>query len=72
MSSDQMTIDMNELRSLVREVVYEVLAELAEDKDPDVGLEFKPEVAEYLRSYMEERPEGFSIDDVIQELGLDV
>jgi hypothetical protein len=61
MSSNQTTVDMNELRSPVREVVYEVLADLVEGKDPDAGLEFRSEAAEYLCSYMKERPEGFSV-----------
>ena len=72
MSSNQTTVDMNSLRNLVREVVYEVLTEIADDVDPDAGLEFKPDVAEYLKNYIEERPEGLSIEDVIQELDLDV
>jgi hypothetical protein len=72
MSSNQMMVDINSLRNLVREVVYEVLAEIADDTDPDAGLEFKPDVAEYLRHYIDERPEGFSVDDIIEDLGLDV
>jgi hypothetical protein len=72
MSSNQTAVDMNSLRNLVREVVYEVLTEIADDRDPDAGLTFKPEVAEYLRSYIEDHPEGTSIDEIIQELDLDV
>jgi len=72
MTANQVTLDMDELRSLVREMVLEILAELAADTDPDAGLEFKPEIADYLRSYMKDRPDGVPIEDVIRELGLDV
>jgi hypothetical protein len=72
MTANQVTLDMDELRSLVREMVLEILAELAADTDSDAGLEFKPEIADYLRSYMKDRPDGIPIEDVIRELGLDV
>jgi len=66
-----MTIDMSELRSLVREMVLEILDDLADDRDPDAGLSFKPEIAEYLQRYRQERPKGIPIQDAIRELGLD-
>lgn len=72
MTTNQVTLNMDDLRTLVREMVLEVLAELAADTDPDAGLEFRSEVAEHLRSYMKERPEGIPVEDVIRELGLDV
>ena len=71
MASNHMTVDMNELRSLVREMVLEVLNDLADDSDPDAGLSFKSEISEYLHRYMTERPKGTSIQNAIRELGLD-
>lgn len=72
MTSNQVALDMDELRLLIREMVLEVLAELAANTDSDAGLEFRPEVAEYLHDYMKERPEGMPVEGVIRELGLDV
>lgn len=72
MTSNQVTLSMDELRTVVREIVLEVLSELADGDDPDAGLTFKPEIAEYLRSIREQMPEGIPVDDVIKELGLDV
>jgi hypothetical protein len=72
MASNQVTLDMNELRSMVREMVLEVLSDLTETDDPDAGLSFKPEIAEYLRRYRQERPKGTPLEDVIKDLGLDV
>jgi hypothetical protein len=71
MASNHITIDPGELRSLVHEMVLEILDDLADNTDPDAGLSFKPEVAEYLHRYMQDRPKGTPIRDVIQELGLD-
>ena len=66
------TISREELRELVRELVQEVLWEYEQQlPDPDEGLEFRPEVAERLRRYLKEKPEGRPLDDVIQEMGLD-
>jgi len=67
-----MTINADDLRRLVRALVIEVLSELADSSDPDVGLEFTPEVAAYLQTYRAEQPEGMPVEDVIRELGLDV
>jgi hypothetical protein len=72
MGTKQVAVDMDGLHALVGEVVREVLAELSDDTDPDAGLEFKPEVAEYLRRFLGERPEGISVENVIRELGLNV
>jgi hypothetical protein len=71
-ATGQVTINMDELRTLVRELVIEVLSELADGGDPDAGLEFKLEVAEYLQKYRDERPKGIPVEEVIRELGLDV
>jgi hypothetical protein len=59
-----------ELESLVRETVREVLSELTDD--PDAGLTFKPEIAARLQAYLDERPAGLPLDDVLDQLGLDV
>jgi len=71
MAATHITIDTRELRSLVREMVLEILDDLADNTDPDVGLNFKPEIGEYLQRYMQERPKGTPIQDIIQEFGLD-
>ncbi len=71
MASTHITIDTRELRSLVREMVLEILDDLADNTDPDAGLNFKPEVSEYLQRYMQARPKGTPIQDIIQEFGLD-
>jgi hypothetical protein len=72
MASEQITVNMDELRNLVRQMVVEVLEDLADDQDPDAGLTLKPEIAEYLRRYKQERPKGRPFEDVIKDLGLDV
>jgi hypothetical protein len=62
-----------ELRALIREVMLEVLSEFTENiDDPDNGLDFRPEIAERLRSFMRTKPQGQSAADVARELGLDV
>lgn len=66
------TLIREEMRVLVREAVREALSEFAEgDDDPDAGLEVKPEIAERLRAFLRERPQGQPLDDVVRELGLD-
>jgi len=63
----------SELRLLIRDVVREVLQEFAQQVgDPDEGLEFRPEIAERLRTFLHERPEGRPVEEVARELGLDV
>jgi len=59
-----------EIHDLAREAVYEVWEEIKSGVDPDEGLEFKPEVAERLRKFMEEQPDGEPIDDILSELGM--
>lgn len=39
--------------------------------DPDEGLEFKPEVIEYLQKALKERKRGIPLDEIVRELGLD-
>ncbi len=63
-----MTVD--ELRALIREAVRDVIEEIAED-DPDAGLEFKPEVAEYLKKALRGEIEMVSWDEAKRELGPD-
>jgi hypothetical protein len=58
MASNQVVVNMDDLKTLVRETVLEVLAETAEQRDPDAGLSFKPEVAEYLEKYLAEHPKS--------------
>jgi len=72
MTANQVTLNMDELRTIVRDLVLETLSDLADQTDPDAGLTFKPEIAEYLRSYRQERPKGTPLEDVIKDLGLDV
>lgn len=72
MADKQVTLDMDELRTLVRAIVLEILAEVVDDADPDMGLVFKPEVERFLENYKADRPQGVSLENVIQELGLDI
>ena len=64
-----MTID--DLRQLIREVLHEVLEEFSREADPDAGLSFRPEVAESLRDFLREKPQGTPLAEVKRELGLD-
>lgn len=64
-----LTID--EFKVLIRQTVYEVLNEFYDDDDPDAGLEFKPEVAAYLREAMIADRRGIPSEEVIRELGLE-
>lgn len=59
-----------EMRVLVRETVHEVLEELTEDDDADDKLKFRPEVAEQLRTFLREQPDGEAVEDILSELGL--
>ena len=62
MSAQQITIDMDDLRSLVQEVVRDTLEEWIDAGDPDDQLVFKPDVAAYLQSFLTERPSGSPLD----------
>ena len=63
----------SELRRLIRDVILEVFEELgsqaAEDEDK---LEFRPEIAARLSTYLRDRPRGIPAAEVIEELGLDL
>lgn len=65
-----------DFKLLVREAVQEAFQELLWEweqtlPDPDEGLEFRPEVAAYLRQAMREKQRGTPLEDVVRELGLD-
>ncbi len=59
-----------EFRSLIHEAVQEALDANIDEDDFDESTNFKPEVAEQLKRFLEERPRGKSVDDVVKELGL--
>ncbi len=65
------TLMREEMRALVRETVHEVLEELTEEDDSDDKLKLRPEIAEQLRTFLHEQPDGESVDDILSELGLD-
>jgi hypothetical protein len=66
------TLIREEMEALVREAVRDALAEITEeDADPDARLGFRPAIADRLQRYLKEHPQGRSLDDVINELGLD-
>ncbi|MHB8628304.1 MAG: hypothetical protein ACYDBJ_16810 [Aggregatilineales bacterium] len=65
-------LTISDFKTLIRETLYEVLNEINWDNfDPDEGLEFKPEVAEYLREGLRTNRRGTPSADVIRELGLE-
>jgi hypothetical protein len=69
-----MTVSLtrDDLKALVRELMQEVLWEMEQQlPDPDIGLELRPEVAEYLRQPLEEKGPLKLLDEVRKELGLD-
>ena len=68
--SIQTTLSLDELRALIHDAVRDVLQEmLGEDMASEPN--FVPEIAERLRKYQKQKPVGLSIDDVVNELGLD-
>jgi hypothetical protein len=72
MGTDRISdLTVDEFRTLIRETVREVLEELVETDDPDDELEFKPEVADYLKEALRERKRGTPLQDVIHKIGLD-
>jgi hypothetical protein len=73
MMSDNRVADMtvDELRTLIRESVTEAFVGFLESIDPDEGLELRPEMAEYLRTALEEKRRGTPLAEVKRELGLD-
>ncbi len=69
MRVNDLTVD--ELRTLMREVVEEVVEEqLGLLKDPDEGLELRDDVAESLEVYLGSNRRGDDADDVFRALGL--
>ena len=66
----QTTISLDELKALIHDAVRDVLLEILGD-DLDSEPNFAPEIAERLRNYQSQQPEGISIDAVVSELGLD-
>ncbi len=49
----------DDLKALSREALQELLWELEQEMpDPDEGLEFRPEVAEYLHTALHEKKRG--------------
>lgn len=68
-------ITVGEFKTLIREIVADVVEkamfELEQQlPDPDEGKELRPEVAEQLRTYLDEKPEGRPAEDILKELGL--
>ncbi|MHB8628307.1 MAG: hypothetical protein ACYDBJ_16795 [Aggregatilineales bacterium] len=64
-------LTVDEFKALIRQTLYEVLDEFYDD-DPDAGLEFKPEVAAYLReALIADRP-GIPAEEVARRLGIEV
>jgi hypothetical protein len=67
----QTTISLDELKAMIHDAVRDALLEmLGEDMTSEPN--FAPEIAERLRKYQQMKPHGISIDDVVNELGLDV
>ncbi len=69
-------LTVGELKTLIREIVEEVIQDAVfqleqQLPDPDEGLEFKPEIAERLQKFIQEKPRGIPAEQVMKELGLD-
>lgn len=66
------TVKREELKQLVRDLMQEVLWEIEQQlPDPDLGLDLRPEVADYLRQPTETKGPLKSLDEAKRELGLD-
>jgi len=68
-------LTVSDLKTIVREVVEQIVQRenfILEQSlpDRDEGLEFKPELAERLKRFKEQQPDGEPIDDIMRELGL--
>jgi len=68
-------LTVGEFRTLVQEIVADAVEqamfELEQQlPDPDAGKELRPEVAEQLRKYLDEKPEGRPAEDIMKDLGL--
>jgi hypothetical protein len=65
------TVNRDSLKSLVRELMQEVLWEMEQQvPDPDLGLELRSEIATYLRKPSEQKEPLRSLEEVRKELGL--
>jgi len=60
-------LTIEEFRALIRSTVREVLEEMIDDDDPDERLEFRPKVADYLRSALQNPKRGTPLADVIRQ-----
>jgi len=69
---DKKLTSREELKLLVRELLTEILWEMEQQQpDPDEGLELKPEIAEYLRQTLKDKPRGTPLAEVKRRLGYD-
>lgn len=69
-------LNVGELKTLIREIVEDVVQDAVfrleqQLPDPDEGLEFKPEIAERMQKYIQEKTRGIPAEQVMKELGLD-
>lgn len=69
-------LTVGDLKALIREIVEDVVQQAVFEleqqlPDPDEGLEFKPEIAERMQRYLEEKPHGIPAEQVMKELGLE-
>jgi hypothetical protein len=66
------TWNRDDLKAVVRELMQEILWEMEQQlPDPDIDLEFRPEIAEYLLKPLEDKGPLWSLDDIKRELGFD-
>lgn len=66
------TINRNELKVVVRELVQEILWEIEQQMpDPDIGETLRPEIAEYLRQSTEQNGVYHALEAVKRELDLE-
>lgn len=68
-------LTVGEFKTIVREIVQDIVKQAMFELEqylpnPDEGKPLKPEVAEELRRYLQERPDGRPVEDVMKELGL--
>lgn len=63
----QLTITLDQLKTLIREAVQEALLDLTEN-DLSSEPNFAPAIAERLEQYKRERPKTISVDEVIRSL----
>jgi len=57
-------LSVAELRALIRNTIRETLEEYVTAIDPDAGLDFRPEVAEYLRGFLREPANGTRLAEI--------